>query len=158
MGHPLRATPEQNLMTLGNQSCSQLHTGHTVKGAPPTVGGFEEPVWPWQPVWLAQMAVSTPLAMGGAIIREVSLTKRTISHPLGSNQDVASEKEIKIETKFPACNSIYSSTFEGVFNHRHITELVFLLEIHLMILQLREAQNVSTMFSKKCQLSTVLVY
>ena len=54
-------------MTLGNQSCSQLHTGHTVKGAPPTVGGDREPVWLWQPVWPAQMAVSTPLAMGGAI-------------------------------------------------------------------------------------------
>ena len=94
-------------MTLGNQSCSQLHMGHTAKGAPPTVGGDEGPIWPWEePVWPAQMAVSTPLAMGGAIIREVSLTKRTISHPLGSNQDVASEKEIKIETKFPAWNSI----------------------------------------------------
>ena len=89
-----------------------------------------------EPVGLAHMAVANPLAMGGAIIREVSLTKRTISHPLGSNQDVASEKEIKIETKFPACNSIYSSTFEGVFNHRHITELFFLLEIHFTILQL----------------------
>ena len=59
---------------------------------------------------------------------------------------------MKIETKFPAFNLIYSSTFEGVFNHRQITKLVFLLEIHFTILQLREAQNVSTMFSKKCQL------
>ena len=73
-------------MTLRNQSCSQLHTGHTVKGAPLRVGGDGEPVWP------AEMAVATPLAMGGAIIRVVSLIERTISHPFRSNQEVASKK------------------------------------------------------------------
>ena len=34
---------------------------HTEKGAPPTVGGDEEPVWPWEePVWPAEMAAATP--------------------------------------------------------------------------------------------------
>ena len=41
---------------------------HTEKGAPPTVGGDEEPVWPWeQPVWPAEVAAAAHLAMGGAI-------------------------------------------------------------------------------------------
>ena len=41
---------------------------NTEKGAPPTVGGDEEPVWPWeQPVWPAEVAAAAPLAMGGAI-------------------------------------------------------------------------------------------
>ena len=41
---------------------------HTEKGAPPTVGGDEEPVWPWeQPVWPAEVAAAAHLSMGGAI-------------------------------------------------------------------------------------------
>ena len=41
---------------------------HTEKGAPPTVGGDEEPVWPWeQPVWPAEVAAAAHLTMGGAI-------------------------------------------------------------------------------------------
>ena len=44
---------------------------NTEKGAPPTVGGDEEPVWPWeQPVWPAEVAevvAAANLAMGGAI-------------------------------------------------------------------------------------------
>ena len=41
---------------------------HTEKGAPPTVGGDEEPVWPWEePVWPAEVAAAAHLAMGGAI-------------------------------------------------------------------------------------------
>ena len=41
---------------------------HTEKGAPPTVGGDEEPVWLWeQPVWPAEVEAAAPLAMGGAI-------------------------------------------------------------------------------------------
>ena len=41
---------------------------HTEKGAPPTVGGDEEPVWLWeQPVWPAEVAEAAHLAMGGAI-------------------------------------------------------------------------------------------
>ena len=44
-------------MTPRNQSCSQLHMGHTAKGAPPMVRGDEEPVW----------LAATLLAMGGAI-------------------------------------------------------------------------------------------
>ena len=41
---------------------------NTEKGAPPTVGGDEEPVWSWeQPVWPAEVAAAAPLAMGGAI-------------------------------------------------------------------------------------------
>ena len=41
---------------------------NTEKGAPPTVGGDEEPVWPWeQPVWPAEVAAAAHLAMGGAI-------------------------------------------------------------------------------------------
>ena len=56
------------LCTTRNQSCSQLHMGHTAKGAPPTDGGDEEPIWPWEePVWSAEMAAAAPLAMGGAI-------------------------------------------------------------------------------------------
>ena len=55
-------------MTLGNQSCSQLQMGHTAKGAPPTVGGDDEPIWPWEePVWPAEITALAPLAMGGAI-------------------------------------------------------------------------------------------
>ena len=41
---------------------------NTEKGAPPTVGGDEEPVWPWeQPVWPAEVAAAAHLTMGGAI-------------------------------------------------------------------------------------------
>ena len=41
---------------------------NTEKGAPPTVGGDEEPVWPWeQPVWPAEVAVAAHLSMGRAI-------------------------------------------------------------------------------------------
>ena len=41
---------------------------NTEKGAPPTVGGDEEPVWLWeQPVWPAEVEAAAPLAMGGAI-------------------------------------------------------------------------------------------
>ena len=48
---------------------------NTEKGAPPTVGGDEEPVWPWeQPVWpaeveaeVAEVVAAANLAMGGAI-------------------------------------------------------------------------------------------
>ena len=44
---------------------------NTEKGAPPTVGGDEEPVWSWeQPLWpaeVAEVAAAANLAMGGAI-------------------------------------------------------------------------------------------
>ena len=41
---------------------------NTEKGAPPTVGGDEEPVWSWElPDWPAEVAAAAPLAMGGAI-------------------------------------------------------------------------------------------
>ena len=41
---------------------------NTEKGAPPKVGGDEEPVWLWeQPVWPAEVEAAAPLAMGGAI-------------------------------------------------------------------------------------------
>ena len=41
---------------------------NTEKGAPPKVGGDEEPVWSWeQPLWPAEVAAAAPLAMGGAI-------------------------------------------------------------------------------------------
>ena len=48
---------------------------NTEKGAPPKVGGDEEPVWPWeQPVWpaeveaeVAEVVAAANLAMGGAI-------------------------------------------------------------------------------------------
>ena len=45
---------------------------NTEKGAPPTVGGDEEPVWLWeQPVWPAEVeaevAEAAHLAMGGTI-------------------------------------------------------------------------------------------
>ena len=46
---------------------------NTEKGAPPTVGGDEEPVWPWeQPVWPAEVAVAAHLSMGGAISADSS--------------------------------------------------------------------------------------
>ena len=41
---------------------------NTEKGAAPTVGGDEQPVWSWeQPVWPAEVEAAAPLAMGGAI-------------------------------------------------------------------------------------------
>ena len=45
---------------------------YTEKGAPPTVGGDEEPAWLWeQPVWPAEVeaevAEAAHLAMGGVI-------------------------------------------------------------------------------------------
>ena len=105
---------------------------------------------PWK--CSVKLVLDEPARPKEVSICEVSLTERTVPHLLRSYQDVASEKEIRIETKFPAWNLIQSTTFEDVFNHRHITELAFLPEIHFTILQIREAQNVSTMFSKKCQL------